>query len=47
MPRSSSHRAGVVVGIDVGGPTKGFHAVALEAGRYRAQLATSDIDTLV
>jgi predicted nuclease with RNAse H fold len=47
MPRSSSPKAGVVVGIDVGGPSKGFHAVALQDGRYRAQLATSDIDTLV
>ncbi|MBL7939853.1 MAG: DUF429 domain-containing protein [Flavobacteriales bacterium] len=37
----------VVVGIDVGGRTKGFHAVALEAGQYRAQLATCAIDELV
>jgi len=47
MPSSSSPKAAVVVGIDVGGSTKGFHAVALQDGRYRAQLATSDIDTLV
>lgn len=37
----------LVIGIDVGGPAKGFHAVALEGGRYRAQLATGDIAHLV
>lgn len=37
----------IVMGIDVGGPTKGLHAVALEAGRYRAQFATRDIGELV
>ncbi len=26
-----------VIGIDVGGPRKGFHAVALTAGAYRGQ----------
>lgn len=25
----------IVVGVDVGGPTKGFHAVALQEGHYR------------
>lgn len=36
----------IVVGIDVGGPTKGFHAVALAGGRYHATLATKDIAEL-
>lgn len=31
-----------VVGIDVGGARKGFHAVALTAGTYAGQLATGD-----
>ena len=30
------------VGIDVGGPRKGFHAVALRGGAYAAQLASHD-----
>lgn len=47
MPESSTRKASVVVGIDVGGPTKGFHAVALEGGRYRGQLATGNVDDLV
>lgn len=46
MPRSSSRMASIVVGIDVGGPTKGFHAVALEDGRYHAELASKDIAEL-
>lgn len=37
----------IVVGIDVGGPSKGLHAVALEGGRYRAQFATADISAMV
>lgn len=36
-----------VVGIDVGGKRKGFHAVALEAGLYLGQKKTSDISELV
>jgi predicted nuclease with RNAse H fold len=32
----------VVVGIDVGGPRKGFHGVALRDGSYFAKLAASD-----
>lgn len=35
-----------VVGIDVGGPRKGFHAVALSGGAYAARLATSDAEAL-
>ncbi|MBM5823562.1 MAG: DUF429 domain-containing protein [Cyanobacteria bacterium K_Offshore_surface_m2_011] len=34
------------VGIDVGGPRKGFHAVALSGGAYAAQLATGDAEAL-
>ena len=35
------HKPGsIVVGVDVGGPTKGFHAVALQDGQYREQLST-------
>lgn len=42
-----AHPHPIVIGIDVGGPTKGLHAVALEGGRYRAQLATRDIGEMV
>lgn len=34
--------SGIVIGIDVGGPKKGFHAVALNAGRYWKKFATPD-----
>lgn len=37
----------MVIGIDVGGRSKGFHAVALEGGRYRAKKADTDISALV
>jgi predicted nuclease with RNAse H fold len=30
----------IVVGVDVGGPKKGFHAVALQDGQYREQRST-------
>ncbi len=30
----------IVVGVDVGGPKKGFHAVATQDGQYREQLST-------
>jgi hypothetical protein len=37
----NQHEPGsIVVGVDVGGPTKGFHAVALQDGHSREQLAT-------
>jgi hypothetical protein len=36
------HTSGVVVGIDVGGPKKGFHAVTLKDGRYLTKYAASD-----
>ncbi len=32
-----------VIGIDVGGRRKGFHAVALTGGAYADRLATSDV----
>lgn len=32
----------VVVGVDVGGPKKGFHAVALRAGRYHEKFSAFD-----
>jgi predicted nuclease with RNAse H fold len=37
-----SHRdsGSIVVGIDVGGPKKGFHAVAFQDGQYREKLST-------
>jgi predicted nuclease with RNAse H fold len=37
----NQHEPGsIVVGVDVGGPKKGFHAVALQDGQYRARLST-------
>ena len=35
-----------VIGIDVGGSRKGFHAVALSAGAYAGQLATTEVQEL-
>jgi predicted nuclease with RNAse H fold len=35
-----------VIGIDVGGSRKGFHAVALSAGTYAGQLATTEVQEL-
>jgi len=32
----------IVVGVDVGGPTKGFHAVALQDGQRQIHLSGSD-----
>jgi predicted RNase H-like nuclease len=43
----ASRTSPVVVGIDVGGPKKGFHAVALEGGRFRDRRAATDIAKLV
>lgn len=34
--------AAIVVGIDVGGPAKGFHAVALQQSRHLGQFASRD-----
>ncbi len=34
--------APVVAGIDVGGPRKGYHAVALAGGRYASQFSSTD-----
>ncbi len=36
-----------VIGIDVGGARKGFHAVALRGGKYHAQMASRDAKALV
>lgn len=38
--------AAVVIGIDVGGRRKGFHAVALRGGHYAGQLASRDVAEL-
>ena len=38
--------AQAVIGIDVGGARKGFHAVALSAGATAGQLATTDVQEL-
>ena len=35
-----------VIGIDVGGRRKGFHAVALTGGAYAARLATAEVQEL-
>ena len=37
----------IVIGIDVGGPKRGFHAVALNAGRYWEKFATPDAASMV
>lgn len=44
--KSASDSPPVVVGIDVGGRTKGFHAVALSGGRYLGQFASTDTPAL-
>ena len=37
----SQHQPGsIVVGVDIGGLKKGFHAVALQDGHYREKLST-------
>lgn len=37
----SQHEPGsIVVGVNVGGPKKGFHAVAIQDGQYREKLST-------
>ena len=45
-PHSTNAPGLTAVGIDVGGPRKGFHAVALTGGAYAGQLATSDVQDL-
>lgn len=37
----------VVVGVDVGGPKKGFHAVALSNGQFHGKLATLNPEAVV
>lgn len=34
----------IVVGVDVGGPKKGYHAVVLEGGQYREKLSTLAVE---
>ena len=45
--QNSAKSSLTVVGIDVGGQRKGFHAVALASGRYAARFATADVDEVV
>ena len=42
-----SATAVTVIGIDVGGPRKGFHAVALTDGQYSGHCATTGVSELV
>ncbi len=44
---SRTPRASVVVGVDVGGPKKGYHAVALRDGQFLGKLATLDAAAVV
>ncbi len=37
----------IVVGVDVGGPRKGFHAVALRDGSYLSRSASKDAGWIV
>jgi very-short-patch-repair endonuclease len=46
MPKSPSPTSPIVVGIDVGGPSKGFHAVALVGGRFHDAFASKDVEEL-
>jgi len=47
MTRGIPPQKRTVVGIDVGGMRKGFHAVALTGGRYAVQCTTADVGELV
>lgn len=44
---SRTSRAPIVVGVDVGGPKKGFHAVALREGQFFERFATLDVREVV
>jgi len=46
MERVAARAESTVIGIDVGGSRKGFHAVALSAGAYAGQLATTEVQEL-
>jgi predicted nuclease with RNAse H fold len=46
-PNSTAAQGMAVIGIDVGGQRKGFHAVALRDGRYSGRYATCDVAQLV
>lgn len=45
--RGSTAAPAIAVGIDVGGPKKGFHAVALRDGSYHARLSTRKAHEIV
>lgn len=45
-PEALPADASTVIGIDVGGRRKGFHAVALRQGAYAGQLASGDVQEL-
>ena len=48
MPsQSHAESPGTVVGVDVGGKRKGYHAVALTDGQYAGRCATPDVGKLV
>ncbi|MEB3184208.1 MAG: DUF429 domain-containing protein [Cyanobacteriota bacterium] len=46
MESAAARAESSVIGIDVGGSRKGFHAVALSAGAYAGQLATTEVQEL-
>jgi predicted nuclease with RNAse H fold len=46
-PNLATENGIAVIGIDVGGQRKGFHAVALTCGEYSGRCATSDVGQLV
>lgn len=46
-PNRAAANGMAVIGIDVGGQRKGFHAVALTGGEYSGRYATSDVGRLV
>jgi predicted nuclease with RNAse H fold len=47
LPNSAAAQGMAVIGIDVGGQRKGFHAVALTGGKYAGKYSTSDVSQLV
>lgn len=47
QPRGRAATDGTVVGVDVGGPRKGFHAVALTDSQYAGRCATTDVGELI
>lgn len=47
MTKPAASANPIVIGIDVGGPKKGLHAVALHGGQYHDKLATCKVDEMV